>query len=89
MNTAAYRFASCTCCRFSLQRRLFTGALLAGAAGLAVGPAWAREGVDVGPPSSLSKLISADQVEKAAVQQYRQLQEGAAQKNALASDTYS
>src|SRR5258705_227829 len=88
MNTAAYRFASCTCCHFSPQRRLFGGALLAGAASLAAGTAWAREGVDVGPPSSLSQLVSADQVEKAAVQQYRQLQQGAAQKNALAPDDH-
>jgi Zn-dependent protease with chaperone function len=88
MNTSAYRFASCSCCRFSPQRRLFSGALLAGAAGLAVGGALAREGVDVGPPSSLSKLVSADQIEKAAVQQYRQLQQGASQKNALAPDDH-
>jgi predicted Zn-dependent protease len=88
MNTDVNRFASCNCCRFSPQRRLFTSALLAGAAGLAAGAAWAREGVDVGPPSSLSKLVSADQVENAAVQQYRQLQQGAAQKNALAPDSH-
>ena len=82
-----FLLASCGCCAVrSPQRRLFGGALLAGAAaglGRAV-PAWAREGVDVGPPSSLSKLISAEQVEQAAVQQYRQIQQGAAQKDALA-----
>jgi len=82
-----FLLASCGCCALrSPQRRLFGGALLAGAAaglGRAV-PAWAREGVDVGPPSSLSKLISAEQVEQAAVQQYRQIQQGAAQKDALA-----
>jgi predicted Zn-dependent protease len=82
-----FLLASCGCCALrSPQRRLFGGALLAGAAaglGGAV-PAWAREGVDVGPPSSLSKLISAEQVEQAAVQQYRQIQQGAAQKDALA-----
>src|SRR5882672_1814310 len=77
-------FSSCGCCRFSPQRRLFTGALLAGAAGLATRQALAREGVDVGPPSSLSKLVSAEQIEQAAVQQYRQMQQGAAQKGALA-----
>src|ERR1700741_984552 len=88
MNTLAHRFAPCNCCGFAPQRRQFTGALLAAAAGLAAGTAWAGEGVDVGPPSSLSQLVSADQVEKAAVQQYRQLQQGAAQKNALAPDNH-
>ncbi|HEY9063931.1 MAG TPA: M48 family metallopeptidase [Burkholderiaceae bacterium] len=84
-------FGACSCCSGGLrspQRRLFGGALLGAAAtALAAGsvvPAWAREGVDVGPPSSLSKLVSAEQIEQAAAQQYRQLQQGAAQKSALA-----
>ena len=64
-------------------RRLFTGGLLAAGAGLAL-PAWAREGVDVGPRSSFSKFVSAGQIEQAAGQQYRQMQQQAAQKNALA-----
>jgi predicted Zn-dependent protease len=40
--------------------------------------------VDVGPRSSFSKLVSADQIEQASLQQYRQMQQQAAQKKALA-----
>jgi len=64
-------------------RRLFTTGLLAGGAGLVL-PAWAREGVDVGPRSSFSKFVSAEQIEQASLQQYRQMQQQAAQKKALA-----
>ena len=52
----------CACALHS--RRLFTGGLLAGGALLA-GPASAREGVEVGPRSSFSQLVSADDVEQA------------------------
>ena len=72
---------SCLCALHG--RRLFTGGLLVAGAGLAL-PAWAREGVDVGPRSSFSKLVSAEQIEQAAGQQYRQMQQQAAQKKALA-----
>ena len=71
------------CCCALHSRRLFTGGLLTAGAGLAL-PAWAREGVDVGPRSGFTQLVSADQIEQAAGQQYRQLQQQAAQKNALA-----
>jgi predicted Zn-dependent protease len=64
-------------------RRLFSAGLLAGGAGLVL-PAWAREGVDVGPRSSFSKLVSAEQIEQAAGQQYREMQQQAAEKKALA-----
>ena len=71
-------------CRCALHsRRLFTGGLLAAGAGLAL-PTWAREGVEVGPRSSFTKLVSAEQIEQAAGQQYAQMQQQAAQKNALA-----
>jgi predicted Zn-dependent protease len=63
-------------------RRLFTGALLGGAV-LAL-PAWAREGVEVGPKSSLAGLVSAEQIEQAAAQQYVQMGRQAAQQHALA-----
>ena len=72
-----------TCCCALHSRRLFTVGLLAAGAGLAL-PAWAREGVEVGPKSSFTKFVSAEQIEQAAGQQYRQLQQQAAQKNALA-----
>lgn len=60
-------------------RRLFTGALLAGAAL----PVLAQDGVqaDVGRQSKFTNLVPAEQVEAAAAQQYQQmLREAAAQK---------
>lgn len=70
-------------CNCSLHsRRLFTASLL-GACASAAAPAWAREGVDVGDQSAFSKLVSAEQVEAAAVQQYDQLKQQAQSKNAL------
>jgi len=80
-----YPFA-CTCALH--RRRLFTGALLASGAGLVAWPAWAREGVQVGPRSSFTQLVSADQIEQAAGQQYLQLRQQAAQKEALAPPTH-
>ncbi|MEP7102522.1 MAG: M48 family metallopeptidase, partial [Burkholderiales bacterium] len=74
-------------CRCALHaRRLFTGGLLAGGAALAL-PVWAREGVEVGPKSSFSQLVSAEQIEQAAQQNYRQLLQQAASKNLLAAPT--
>lgn len=61
-------------------RRLFTGLL--GAAALT--PAWAREGVDVGPKSKFAGLVSAEQLEGAGGQQYAQMMREAAQQRALA-----
>ena len=68
-------------CRCALHgRRLFAGALLA-----AGDVAWAQEGVrpDVGNTSRFTRLVSADQVEAAAVQQYQQMLREAAQQKAL------
>jgi len=73
--------ARCTCSLHA--RRLFTGGLLAGGAALAL-PGWAREGVEVGPRSSFSELVSAEQIEQAALQNYLQLRQGAAAKGLLA-----
>jgi len=64
-------------------RRLFTG-LLAGAAATAAFPALARDGVEVGGNSKFTKLVSAEQVESAAQQQYLQLRQEANGKRALA-----
>lgn len=47
-------------------------------------PASAREGVDVGGNSAFSQLVPAEQVENSAGQQYHQLLQQAAQKDALA-----
>ncbi len=75
-------------CRCALhRRRLFTGGLLAGGAALAL-PARAREGVEVGPKSSFSQLVSAEQVEQAAQQNYRQMLQQAAAKGTLAGPNH-
>ena len=66
-------------------RRFFTGGLLAAAgSSLLALPVSAREGVEVGRQSTLSKLVPADQIEQAANQQYRQMLQQAAAQNALA-----
>lgn len=75
----------CTCPLHG--RRLFTGALVAGA-GLAAVPAWAREGVEVGKESQFSKFVSAEQVESAAQSQYASMKQQAADKKALAPDNH-
>ena len=48
----------------------------------------AREGVDVKPPSRLSQLVSEDQIEQAAGQQYQQLLGQARDQRALAPSSY-
>lgn len=64
-------------------RRLFTG-LLAATGAAALAPAWAREGVDVGPKSWATKVVSAEQLEQAGGQQYAQMMQQAGQQRALA-----
>ncbi|WP_415659428.1 M48 family metallopeptidase [Roseateles sp.] len=64
-------------------RRLFTG-LLAATGASAFAPAWAREGVDVGPKSTFTGLVSAEQLEQAGGQQYAQMMQQAGQQRALA-----
>jgi predicted Zn-dependent protease len=69
----------------STGSRFFTGALLASGLGAAL-PTLAqqnapRDGVDVGRTSGFARVVSAEQVEQAAAQQYRQmLREAEAQK---------
>jgi predicted Zn-dependent protease len=62
-------------------RRLFSGALLAGAAA----PVLAQDGLrdDVGRESRFTKLVPAEQVEAAAAQQYQQMMREAAAQKAL------
>ena len=52
-------------------------------------PSWAREGIEVGGNSAFTKLVSADQVEDSAVQQYAQMLEQAQSKGALAPANHS
>ncbi|MFN0161346.1 MAG: M48 family metallopeptidase [Burkholderiales bacterium] len=47
-----------------------------------------REGVDVGRTSSFAKLVSAEQMERTAAQQYAQMLQEAAKQNALAPDNH-
>ena len=48
----------------------------------------AREGVEVGEQSRLAKLVPAEDLEKSALQQYRQMLQQAASKNALGPDNH-
>ena len=78
-----------TCrCALHARRRLFTG--LAAGAALTPWAAQAQEGVrgDVGRESRFTKLVSADQVEQAAQQQYGQMKREATDKRALAPDDH-
>jgi len=79
---------ACTC-PCGAGRRRFLG-FLGGAAAVAagMGDAAAREGVDVGPPSQLSKLVSAESVERAATQQYAQMLGQAANRGTLAPESH-
>ena len=76
---------ACSCVRTGRRRflrRAAVGALVvSGLSG-----ALAREGVEVGPPSILSNIVPATQLEQAASQQYLQLRREAASKGALAPD---
>jgi predicted Zn-dependent protease len=82
INAAPLLQPGCACC----QRRpaLRQIALLMSLPGALTSSAWAREGVDVGGNSVFSKLVSAEQIEQSAAQQYAQMLQQAAAKNALA-----
>jgi predicted Zn-dependent protease len=78
-------------CRCPLHdRRLFTGALLAGGA-TAAWPTLAADGVrdEVGRSSRVARLVPAEQVEEAAAAQYTQMKREAASKQALAPANHS
>ncbi|HZT55314.1 MAG TPA: M48 family metallopeptidase [Burkholderiaceae bacterium] len=81
-DTPARQHVGCRCAFHS--RRRFAGGLLLGGAALLTLPAAAREGVEVGSRSSFSQLVSADQIEKAAQQNYLQLMQEASAKGAVA-----
>lgn len=73
-----------------MSARAVRAALLS--VGLCAAVGWhavqAREGVEVGKQSSLSRLVSAEQVEHAAAQQYAQLGSQAKAQNALLPDNH-
>jgi len=87
----AYGWGRCGCRRCGAPRqparRLFTGLIAAGTAS-ALAPAWAQEGVDVGRQSRFTKLVSAEQVEAAAQQQYTQMMRQAQSQKALAPSNH-
>lgn len=70
----------------ALGRRNFMHRCAFCAAGLLPGVALAREGVEVGGNSGFTKLVSAEQVEQQAQQQYRQVLQQAQQQRALAPE---
>lgn len=65
------------------SRRLFTG-LLAATGAAAFMPAWAREGVEVGPKSKFTGFVSAEQLERDGGQQYALMMRQASQQRGLA-----
>jgi predicted Zn-dependent protease len=70
------------------RRRTFLRGLGAGATLAAGLPTWAREGVEVGPPSVLTQLVSEQQVEQAAVRQYAAMLGQASQRQALGPESH-
>lgn len=70
----------CLLCDFKASRRQV---LRGGIASLATVGLAAHAQVDVGPPSSLRKIVSAEQVEGAAAKQYRQMMASANDQRAL------
>ncbi|MBH1988393.1 MAG: M48 family metallopeptidase [Burkholderiales bacterium] len=69
-------------------QRLAAALALGGALALSASPALAREGVEVGNPSVLARLVPAEQLEQAATQQYGQMVQQARQQNALLPDQH-
>lgn len=78
-----FEHAGCVCCT---QRRVW----LLGGAAVALGgsSAWAREGVDVGGNSFFTQLVSAQDLEAAAAQQYAQMLQQAQAQRALAPSNH-
>jgi predicted Zn-dependent protease len=72
---------------FRADRRLFVRLLAAGAAANAAG-AFAREGVEVGPPSVFAKAVPAEQIERAATRQYLVLMQQTASRRSLAPEDH-
>ena len=75
----------CLLCDFKASRRQV---LRSGIASLATVGLAANAQVDVGPPSTLRKLVSAEQIEGAAAQQYSEMMASANQQRALYPDNH-
>jgi predicted Zn-dependent protease len=75
--------AACGCAG-PTRRRVSLGLLALAGLGRAAAQQPPREGVDVGKNSSFGKLVPAEQVERAAAQQFVQMQRQAREKRALA-----
>ncbi len=71
--------------RAACSRRYFSLAMLLGLGGLR--PSWA-DGIEMTERSALGQLVSAEEIEAAADQQYRQLLQEAASQGALAKDDH-
>ena len=69
------------------DRRAFLRLAGAGVA-IAASPAWAREGVEVGPPSALTQLVPAAQIERAATGQYASMLTQAQQQRAVGPEDH-
>ncbi len=69
------------------KRRWMSGCAFC-AMGLGWGHAFAREGVEVGEQSKFSKFVNAEDLEKSAAEQYRQLLQNAAKQNALGPENH-
>ena len=69
------------------KRRWMSGCAFC-AMGLGWGHAFAREGVEVGEQSKFSKFVNAEDLEKSAAEQYRQLLQSAAKQNALGPENH-
>ena len=69
------------------KRRWMSGCAFC-AMGLGWSHAFAREGVEVGEQSKFSKFVNAEDLEKSAAEQYRQLLQNAAKQNALGPETH-
>jgi predicted Zn-dependent protease len=84
-HTPAAQHMRCGLCTLR-ARRLFTALLAVGGASALGGPAFAQEGVqgEVGRTSRFTKLVSAEQMEAAAAQQYQSMLRAASQQRALA-----
>lgn len=75
----------CLLCEFKASRRQILRGSIASLATVSLG---AHAQVDVGPPSSLRKIVSAEQVEGAAAKQYRQMMASANDQRALYPDNH-